>query len=165
MDVMKKILFIIAALVTLAACGDKNNPTPEPVDPVLPPICKEWESLDTDVKIYLSFETEGRIDSGDFSIYQKTRDGGFDLYRGEWKTEGNILSGAYNDGEAWAYSYEFEIYHELINPDIVIVYLKLKATGEDGKESTFVAGTIPDVIKETSDVVVKGHPAAGSPLF
>ena len=162
---MKKILFIIAALMTFAACGDKNDPTPEPVDPVLPPICKEWESLDADLKIYLSFKTKGNVDTGDFRIYQKTTDEGYDLYCGTWNTEGNILSGSYNDGETWAYSYEFEIYSEPVNTNDTAIYLKLKATEEGGKENMFVACTIPEVIKETSDVVVKGHPADGTPIL
>ena len=50
---MKKIFFAIAALMTFAACDDKNDPTPLPADPdpvlpadpdpVLPAICGEWK--------------------------------------------------------------------------------------------------------------------------
>lgn len=118
-----------------------------------------------DLKIYLSFETKGNVDTGDFRIYQKTTDEGYDLYCGTWNTEGNILSGSYNDGETWAYSYEFEIYSEPVNTNDIAIYLKLKATEEGGKENMFVACTIPEVIKETSDVVVKGHPADGTPIL
>ena len=164
---MKKIFFAIAALMTFAACDDKNDPTPLPADPdpVLPAICGEWESLkiDNEAKVYLSFGAEGS-----FELYQHMTGDGYDLYNGDWtiSEDGGILSGTYNDEEPWAYSYEFVRCPDVINIDSPVDTLKLKATETGSVENVFVSCTIPEVVKESANVIVaKGAYDDRSPVL
>ena len=157
---MKKISYVLAALMVIAACEGEGS------QQEISPICGEWESLkiDNEGKLYLSFEADGG-----FEIFQFMKTEGYELYRGKWsvRPESNILSGTYNDGESWAYSYEF-----LICPDADSTHvenpvdtLKLKATEDRSIENVFVSCHIPTVVRETADVVVKGRNSDTTPAL
>ena len=136
---MKKILYIIAlAVLTLSGCNKEpqgNNPASA--------LCGEWQSLTsgTDVAIYLSFAA-----NGEFNLYQNLKGTGYEIFRGKWSLEDNLLSGEYNDGESWAYSYTI-MYHD--------EFLTLTTTGDETAEYTFIRTKIPNIIKETGNVIVK----------
>ena len=96
---MKKILFILAALMVISATGCKKDEKLIDCKATLP---GEWhctpEGIDAD--IYAAFD-----ESGSFDLYQRLGEGRYRHYTGTWKCEGNTLSGIYSDGSAWGSSY------------------------------------------------------------
>ena len=106
-------------------------------------ICGEWKSLatDTEAAIYLAFSSNGT-----FELYQNLTGNGYEIFRGKWSLEGNVLSGEYNDGEQWAYSYTFLHWDKFIS---------LTTIGDESLVFEFVQSEIPSVIKETGRVIVK----------
>lgn len=146
---MKTYLYIAAALVMLLTGCDiqKDGPAPKPEVPV---ICGQWKSeeLPVDATIYISFNTDKS-----FELYQHMRMDGYDLYNGTWSIKDNVISGKYNDGEDWAYSYEFEVIEGM---------MKLQPVGVEGEEDIFTACEIPDVVREKATVVVKSSGKASA---
>lgn len=129
---------MLLAVLTLSGCNkESQNDDPAEV------IYGEWKSLtsETDVAVYMSFAA-----NGGFTLYQNLKGTGYEIFRGKWSFDGNVLSGEYNDGEAWAYSY-IVLYHDK--------FLTLTTTGDEVLEYTFVRAEIPEVIKETGNVIVK----------
>jgi len=137
---MKKIIYLMIALLFIAGCGNDRKPAG-----LKDRLCGEWEStsLPMDSRIYMSFTSDGQ-----FELYQKFMGDNYHLYRGSWKLDGNILSGTYNDGEAMAASYEVTI-----NDKILV----LTSRNDAADETCFVECSIPDVVKETADVIVKSY--------
>ena len=138
---MKKIIYLIAlAVLVLTGC----NKEPQSNDSTSF-ICGEWRSMtqeEADVAaIYISFAADGT-----FELYQNLKGTGYEVFRGKWSLDGNILSGEYNDGEAWAYTYT-ALGHDK--------FLTLTTIGDDAIEYNFVNAEIPSVIKEAADVIVK----------
>ena len=144
---MKKILYIISAVLFIIGCSDKNgegNKGPS----LKEQIHGEWHSnsLPTeDSDIYISLGADGVFD-----LYQKIGEGDYRLYRGTWNLEGNLLSGKYNDGEDWGASY-----HVTMNKE----HMTLISNNEAAQESVFEKCIIPEEVKDTPYVEVKGMPA------
>lgn len=138
---MKKILLItICTFIGLSAC-EKKSTTPE--IPLSESICGEWRGtgLSVDAGIYIDFNSDGT-----FELYQKMGSEIFELRRGRWTLEGDILSGTYNDSEAWASSYKASISGDS---------LTLVAQGEGSETNVYSRVEIPAYIKESCTVVVK----------
>ena len=76
--------------------------------------------------------------------------GEFELRRGTWTLTGNVLSGKYNDGEAWAADYNVSVDGDK---------LTMTSQNEGAETSIYVRCSIPSVIKEGSTVVVKSMSA------
>lgn len=150
MNEMKRILYIISAALILGACGN-NNGSPSPDGPDTPSdqtsIVGEWHSTSLTVSgdVYLDFN-----DDESFEMYQKIGEGAYRLYRGTWNIEESILTGKYNDGEAWAASY-----------DAVLDGNKLTLTSKnDAAEMTeYTSCTIPEEVRTGCEVVVKSAEA------
>lgn len=145
---MKKIIYIIAAMILTAACSDKGEDqqgggASEPTLKEL--ICGEWHSTSlaiSDSDIYLSLTKDCS-----FALYQKIGEGGYRLFNGIWNIEGTLLTGRYNDGEDWGSSYNVVLKDET---------LTLTSDNDAAEVSTFIRCTIPEDVKDTPYVEVKG---------
>ena len=141
MVVMKKIIYILSAILLMAACDQMGNKelTPEQK------ICGEWYSTDlTDGgSLYLSL-TENKT----FELYQQISEGRHRLYRGSWQLEGDILTGQYNDGEDWGSAYQVTL-----NGDS----MTLTSKDESALETIYKRTSIPENIKTGSVVIVKSN--------
>ena len=135
---MKKILYIMV-LATLALTGcNKESQSDDPASVLY----GDWKTMTSDAAaMYISFAADGT-----FELYQNLKGTGYELFRGKWSLDGNILSGEYNDGEAWAYSYTI-LSHDK--------FLTLVTTGDEAIEYDFAHTEIPSIIKETANVIVK----------
>ena len=141
---MKKILYILTALLLLTACGEKNSDPVKKEPTFEDKLCVEWHSTalplqDADVYLKLNIDKT-------FELYQKIGDGAHRLYRGIWNLEENILTGVYNDGESWSAAYEVTLYDK---------FMTLVSQNDAAEESTYVKEEIPAEIKETCEVMVK----------
>ena len=132
---MKKVLYILAAILLMAACSKDK--------PVEKGICDQWHStsLSTDGDVYLSLTKDNK-----FELYQQIGEGRHRLYRGTYSFENDILTGKYNDGEDWAYSYQVVLADDIMT---------LTTLDESAQESVFKREAIPDGIKDGSIVIVK----------
>ena len=132
---MKKLLYILAATLLMAACGKET--------PVEQGICGEWHStsFSADGEIYLSLSEDNK-----FELYQQIGDGRHRLYRGTYNFENDILTGKYNDGEQWAYSYQVVLSGNTMT---------LTTLDESAQVSVFQREAIPAEVKDGSVVVVK----------
>ena len=99
---MKKLLFILTALMVIASTGCKKEEKPIDCMATLP---GEWHYLPEgiDAEVYASFEEDGSFD-----LYQKIGEGRYRHYTGTWTCEGNTLSGVYSDEAAWGSSYTMD---------------------------------------------------------
>lgn len=168
---MKRTLYILFAAFAIIACGDKINPenqggnsgntensgnqgnngdngnqgNTEPTVTLASKITGEWHSTSLPVTgdIYFSLAEDGA-----FELYQKIGEGGYRLYRGTWKVDEDkaILSGKYNDGNAWAASYSVSL-----DKDV----LTLTSGNEAEERSTYKKEAIPAEVKDGCTIVVK----------
>ena len=139
-DVMKKLLYMILfALLVIPGCSKPDEEKPLTLEQKL---CNEWRGseLSVDAAVYVSFLADGT-----FELYQKMEEG-FELRRGTWTLTGDVLSGKYNDNEAWAAKYKVSVTDNK---------LTMISQNEGAETSVYVQCTIPSVIKEGSTVVVK----------
>lgn len=128
---------MILAAAVVAGCQKKENPKS-----LSELICNEWKlTSPVEANIYLSFTTDGK-----FEEYQRLDNGKFELRRGTWTLSGNILSGKYNDDQAWSATYAAAMSDK---------FLTLTSQEEDGIEYQYVNCQIPDVVREAASVVVK----------
>ena len=136
---MKKLLYILSALLILAGCGkDKDGKMS-----LEEKLCGEWHSTSLSVSgdVYLDFS-----DDKTFGMYQKIGSGAYRLYRGTWNLENGLLTGKYNDGEDWAAAYEITIEGET---------LTLTSANDAAEKSVYKKTAIPEDIKTGCAVVVK----------
>lgn len=135
--------------------GNGNQGTTEPTVTLASKITGEWHSTSLPVTgdIYFSLAEDGA-----FELYQKIGEGSFRLYRGTWKVDEDkaVLSGKYNDGNAWAASYSVSL-----DKDV----LTLTSENEAKEKSTYKKGTIPAEVKENCVVVVKSAGSVNAPLL
>ena len=134
---MKRFLYILALTVAVLTGCDKENKPASLSDR----LCCEWKLTSPDAAVYVSFGTDKT-----FEEYQRLNGESYELRRGQWTLSGNILSGKYNDGEDWAYAYQVTIDDKT---------LTLSAQEDRAIENVYVKCEIPDIIKETCNVVVK----------
>jgi hypothetical protein len=135
MAIMKKLLYILAAALLMAACGKET--------PVEQGICGEWHStsLSAEGEIYMSLTEDNK-----FELYQQIGEGRHRLYRGTYSFENDILTGKYNDGENWAYSYQVVLSGNTMT---------LTTLDESAQVSVFLREAIPAEVKDGSVTVVK----------
>ena len=138
---MRKLIYMMAAVLMLAACGKKpDNKTELTLEQQL---CGEWHSttLAVDADIYLSFAEDKT-----FEMYQQITEGAHRLYRGTWNLEGTLLTGKYNDGEDWAAAYDIAIEGDA---------LTLISVNDAAEKSVYKKTAIPEEVKNGCAVVVK----------
>ena len=132
---MKKLLYILAAALLMAACGKET--------PVKQGICGEWHSttLSAEGEVYLSLTEDNK-----FELFQQIGEGRHRLYRGTYSFENDILKGKYNDGEDWAYSYQVVLSDNTMT---------MTTLDESAQKSVFKRESIPAQVKDGSIVIVK----------
>lgn len=137
---MKKLLYILSALLLLAGCGKDKGDKKLSLEEK---ICGEWHctSLAVSGDIYLDLNEDKT-----FEMYQKLGEGAYRLYRGTWNLEANLLTGRYNDGEDWAAAYTVAMSDK---------FLTLISQNDAAEETEYVKCEIPAEVKETCEVVVK----------
>ena len=138
---MKRLIYIaIFTLAALVGCQKENSKEPS----LRQKIQGEWRGseLSVDAAIYISIKADGT-----FELYQKLSSEGFELRWGTWKLEGDILSGAYNDGESWAAAYKVSAGSTLT----------LVSQAEGGETSVYIPYAIPAEVKDNCTIVVKSR--------
>ena len=112
---MKKIFALAAVLLTIAACGGKDNPdTPSPTpgggggggSTTKLDVTGSWELSGVETKVsvgsvnvsvYISFTSDGS-----FTLYQKIGEGRYSVFTGTYTlSSDNKLSGKYSNNTAW----------------------------------------------------------------
>ena len=98
---MKKLLFILAALMLIATACKKED---KKVD-YKKSIVGEWHCTpaEIDADVYVSF-----AEDGSFDLFQKIGEGRHRHYTGDWAIEGKTLSGHYADGTDWGSAYTMD---------------------------------------------------------
>ena len=136
---MKKLLYILTAIVVLASCG-KNGDEKQTLEQK---VCAEWHSTQLPISgdIYIDFNGDKT-----FELYQQIGEGAYRLYRGTWNLEGDLLTGRYNDGEDWACSYTVALEGNK---------LTLTSSNSAGEVSVYEKSSIPASVKESCETVVK----------
>lgn len=166
---MKKILYILMALMCIS-CGEKPTPPnpgpdpgPGPVPPVVDPvetlaskIAKEWHCVvsDIDADIYLSLG-----DSYTFELYQKIGEGAHRLYKGTWELDEDtaMLSGKYNDGAVWGSRYTVTLSEDGNS---------MTLTPSEGSEAqVYRKESIPSEVKEKAVVIVRSDAGCNVPVL
>jgi hypothetical protein len=143
MKAMKRILYILLLAATAVVGCKKINP----VVTLEQLLQGQWRGSETsvDAAIYIEFMKDHT-----FELYQKMDTEGFELRRGTWTLSGDILSGAYNDGQSWAASYKISIIEGTST-------LTMVSQNEGGETNTYQGCWIPDGVKENCTVVVKSR--------
>lgn len=139
---MKKYIYLLAvAIIALAGCEKEGGKDAGHTCVV----CGQWrgEALSAEVGIYIDF-----LCNGTFELYQKMDNESFELRRGKWNLETGVLSGTYNDGEAWAASYKATVSDET---------LTLVAQSEGSETNRYKKCEIPAAIKDNCEVVVRSR--------
>ena len=137
-EIMKKVLYMMTlALAILTGCAKELT--------LAEKICGEWRGsgLSADAGIYIRFSA-----GGTFELYQKMSGDSFELRRGKWSLDGDVLTGIYNDGEAWPRAYKVSVAGK---------HLTMEALEENGETNVYLKVTIPKIIKENCTVVVKSY--------
>ena len=136
---MKKLLYILTAIVVLASCGKNGNEK----QTLEQKVCAEWHSTQLPISgdIYIDFNGDKT-----FELYQQIGEGAYRLYRGTWNLEGDLLTGRYNDGEDWACSYTVALEGNK---------LTLTSSNSAGEVSVYEKSSIPASVKESCETVVK----------
>ena len=112
---MKKLFALAAVLLTIAACGGKDNPdTPSPTpgggggggSTTKLDVTGSWELSGVETKVsvgsvnvtvYISFTSDGN-----FTLYQKIGEGRYTRFTGTYTVSAdNKLSGKYSNNAAW----------------------------------------------------------------
>lgn len=112
---MKKLFALAAVLLTIAACGGKDNPdTPSPTpgggggggSTTKLDVTGSWELSNVETKVsvgsvnvsvYISFTSDGS-----FTLYQKIGEGRYTRFTGTYTISAdNKLSGKYSNNAAW----------------------------------------------------------------
>ena len=136
---MKRLIYIaIFALVAMVGCQKENSKEPT----LEQKIQGEWRGseISVDAAIYLDINADGTFD-----LYQRLSSEEFELRRGTWTLEGEILSGKYNDGEPWASSYKVSAGSTLT----------LVSQAEGDETSVYIPCAIPAEVKRNCTVIVK----------
>lgn len=106
---MKKYIYCLfaAAMLLLCAACSKEDQSGGVVDSG---VVGEWhltkwsDEAQADFDVYIEFMSHGK-----FNIYQQVETSAYVRYSGDFRTEGNHLSGRYSDGVPWSTDYAFEL--------------------------------------------------------
>lgn len=137
---MKRLIHIaIFALMAITGCKKESEPT------LAQKLQTEWRGseVSVDAAIYINFLADGK-----FELYQKMVGEGFELRRGTWTLNEDILSGIYNDGETWAAEYQISIN----NGELTMI-----SKAEGNETNVYTQCAIPQEVKRNCTVVVKSR--------
>ena len=137
---MKRLIHIaIFALMAITGCKKESEPT------LAQKLQTEWRGseVSVDAAIYIKFLADGK-----FELYQKMVGEGFELRRGTWTLNEDILSGIYNDGETWAAEYQISIN----NGELTMI-----SKAEGNETNVYTQCAIPQEVKRNCTVVVKSR--------
>ena len=123
----------------LVACSvEPNNEDPKVGG--FDKIEQEWklvsvDGVPADFNVYISFST------GMFALYQQVYSVDFKFYEGEYKVDGNTLSGSYFDGGDWKCAYTGGITEDGKT-------MTLKSKDAHPVKYVYESCTIPEIVKE-----------------
>lgn len=130
---MKKVLYVILALICTAAC---NEPATETLD-----VTGQWELTDLTtrsiqigdqtIEVYMDLKEDNT-----FQLWQKIGEGRHRNYKGTWQLTGTTLTGKYSDGKEWGTAYEVSIE----NGDLLMTESKTGTETYRYKSCTIPAG-------------------------
>ena len=136
-------IWSLVALIALAMTACNKKPGPGGEDPKLggfDKIEQEWklvsvDGVPADFNVYISFS------SGMFALYQQVYSVDFKFYDGEYKVDGDTLSGNYFDGGDWKCTYTGGITEDGKT-------MTLKSKDEHPVKYVYESCTIPEIVKE-----------------
>ena len=136
-------IWSLVALIALAMTACNKKPGPGGEDPKVggfDKIEQEWklvsvDGVPADFNVYISFST------GMFALYQQVYSVDFKFYDGEYKVDGDTLSGNYFDGGDWKCTYTGGITEDGKT-------MTLKSKDEHPVKYVYESCTIPEIVKE-----------------
>lgn len=141
-------LVMIFALA-LAACGDKNNKTPNEPTPdasgLASAIVGEWhlssfDGAQTDYfDVYLEFKADGSFD-----MYQRLYTLNYEYYSGSYNVSGDIVTGSYADGKNWLSGYKAELSADCKT-------LTMHSQEDVSLTSVYISEAIPEDVKAEAE--------------
>ena len=132
-----KILSLVAAVLFAVACGEKqNNPDgPNGDKGALTGewVLTSWNEAEPEFNVYIDFNEDNT-----FEMYQQVWSFDYELFKGTYTIEGNVVSGVYDNGAAWACDYEYVLEEQT---------LTLHSRETVKSKSVYEKCTIPEQIK------------------
>ena len=135
---MKRILWILAAVLVLAGCHKEDK---KGLD-----ISGDWQLTGVEtrtveyggepVDVYLRFEKKA------FSLYQKLGEGRYRAYSGSFSLSGTVLTGKYSDGKDWGAGYDVTLDGNT---------LTLVSRTSSPETDVYTRTTIPQEVIETAE--------------
>lgn len=138
----------VALLVAMTGCNDDETPTFTPGD--VNKIVNEWQISEWDgapaaFEVFIDFSEDGT-----FEMYQRFETA-YECYTGTYSLDGNTLTGAYDDGNAWKNSYRAEVSKDAAT-------LRLHSDDERSITSVYKQQTIPEYVKADATRSFEGEP-------
>lgn len=134
-------MMFILALTSCEKTPDVDGPAPIPGD--LGAIVDEWalstwSNAEVAFNVYIDFN-----DDGTFSMYQQIYSLDYVLFEGTYSLSGDVLTGKYSDGQAWACGYKVDIAGQSDGSKVMTFW------SQDGNNisSVYSNTTIPEDIK------------------
>ena len=139
----------VVLLMSLTGCEDKpQGPTFTPGD--VNNIVNEWQISEWDnapaaFEVFIDFNVDGT-----FEMYQRF-EAVYECYKGTYELNGNTLTGAYDNGDAWKNSYRAEVSQDGAT-------LRLHSDDERSVMSVYTQQAIPEYVKADATRAVAGVP-------
>ena len=130
-------IFSLAMLLALALVGCKKEENPGGGKGgnalVGEWVLTSWSEAQPEFNVYIDFN-----DDNTFEMYQQVWSFDYELFAGNYTVNGDIVTGSYTDGSAWACGYKF-----IVEGDVLTMYSQ-----EDvSVASVYEKCTIPEEIK------------------
>ncbi|MBO5717189.1 MAG: lipocalin family protein [Alistipes sp.] len=128
-------IFALAMLAVVAFVGCKPGNGPEGDGKSLSGEWKlaTWNDTTPEFNVYIDFNADGT-----FEMYQQVWSLDYELFKGTYTIEGNVVSGVYDNGAAWACDYEYVLEEQT---------LTLHSRETVKSKSVYEKCTIPEQIK------------------
>ena len=105
MKSLKIVSWAMLLLVALTGCGDKEKPKPGEKSVVAGEwSLVQWNDATPDFHVYIDFNSDGT-----FQMYQQVWSFDYEFFEGMYTLTGDVLTGKYADGTAWACGYRVSI--------------------------------------------------------
>lgn len=127
--------FVVLVLIAMTACenggGKKDNSKIVGEWRI-----ESWDNMEPSFDVYIAFNEDGTFD-----IYQQVYSLNYEYYGGSYALAGDVLSGEYADGTAWATTYTVSVSEDRSQ-------LTMTSQESVGVTSVYFKESIPEEIKE-----------------